>query len=297
MVGWGEVLSETQTFSPSLSASYDLNSDINTTLDWCVVMAAYAFNIPFRDNSKLKQIIDEVKKDVKLQTLWRCSNVMAIDRLGYTDHGPTHVKIVANSALKLLRILVGKKVVPSIVENYGMKNEDAEVVVVLGSIFHDLGMTVTRDGHELYSALLASGIIEKYQQDIYSEKDRAIILSEILHTIVCHEEPRKPLTLEAGIVRVADALDMEKGRARIPFHAGKVDIHSVSALSIEKVNIQEGHEKLVTLNITMSNPAGIFQIDNLLKPRIMNSGLGDYIHVIAEITGEEERKILKKYEF
>jgi metal-dependent HD superfamily phosphatase/phosphodiesterase len=47
----------------------------------------------------------------------------------------------------------------------------------------------------------------------------------------------------------------------------------------------------------MSNPAGIFQIDNLLKPRIENSGLGNYIHVVAEITGEEERKILKKYEF
>jgi len=278
------------------SGSNDLNPDINTTLDWCAVMAAYVFNIPFRDNSKLKHIIDEVKKDVKLQTLWRCSNVMAIDRLGYTDHGPTHVKIVANSALKLLRILVEKKVVPSIVENYKVKNEDAEVVVVLGSIFHDLGMTVTRDGHELYSALLASGFIEKYLQDIYSEKDRTIILSEVLHAIVSHEEPRKPLTLEAGIVRVADALDMEKGRARIPFQAGKVDIHSVSALSIEKVSIGEGDEKPVTVNITMSNPAGIFQIDELLKPRIENSGLGNYIHVVAEITGEE-RKILEKYEF
>jgi len=279
------------------SGSNDLNPDINTTLEWCAGMAAYVFNIPFRDNSKLKHIIDEAKKDVKLQTLWRCSNVMAIDRLGYTDHGPTHVKIVANSALKLLRILVEKKVVPSIVKNYGMKNEDAEVVVVLGSIFHDLGMTVTRDGHELYSALLASGFIEKYLQGIYSEEDRTIILSEVLHAIVCHEEPRKPLTLEAGIVRVADALDMEKGRARIPFQAGKVDIHSVSALSIEKVSIQEGDEKLVTLDITMSNPAGIFQIDNLLRPRIENSGLGSYIHVVAEITGEEEQKILKKYEF
>ena len=260
-------------------------------------MALSSFNIPFRDNRKLQHVIEQVKNDVKLQTLLRCSNVMAIDRMGFTDHGPTHVKIVANSALKLLRMLVEKKVVPSIVQNYGKKNEDAEVVVVLGSIFHDLGMTVTRDGHELYSALLASEFIEKYLKNIYSEEDQAIILSEALHAIVCHEEPRKPLTLEAGIVRVADAMDMEKGRARIPFQAGKVDIHSVSALSIEKVNIQEGKEKLITLDITMSNPAGIFQIDNLLRPRIENSGLGNYIHVVAEITGKEEGKILNKYEF
>jgi metal-dependent HD superfamily phosphatase/phosphodiesterase len=260
-------------------------------------MAASAFNIPFRDNRKLQHVISKVRNDVKLQTLWRCSNVMAIERMGFTDHGPTHVKIVANSALKLLRMLVEKKVVPSIVKHYGKKNEDAEVVVVLGSIFHDLGMTVTRDDHELYGALLASGFIEKYLQDIYSEEERTIILSEVLHVIVSHEEPRKPLTLEAGIVRVADALDMEKGRARIPFQAGKVDIHSISALSIEKVSIREGDEKPVTVNITMSNPAGIFQIDNLLKPRIENSGLGNYIHVVAEVTGKEEEKILEKYEF
>jgi hypothetical protein len=259
-------------------------------------MAAFVFNIPVGENRKLQHVINEVKKDAKLQALWRCSNVMAIDRMGYTDHGPTHVKIVANSALKMLRILIEKKVAPSIVKDYSMKNEDAEVVVVLGSIFHDLGMTVIRDGHEVFGALLASEFIEKYLQGIYSEEERMTILSEVLHEIVSHEEPRKPLTLEAGIVRVADALDMEKGRARIPFEAGKVDIHSVSALSIEKVSIQEGDVKPVTVRITMSNPAGIFQIDQLLKPRIEDSGLRNYIHVIAEITGEKETRILDKFE-
>ncbi len=260
-------------------------------------MTSYVFNIPVRDNEKLRRVINEVKKDTRLHTLWRCANVMAIDRMGYTDHGPTHVKIVANSALKLLRILVDRKVVPSIVKNYGMKNEDAEVVVVLGSIFHDLGMNVIRDGHELYGAFLAAGFVEKFLQPIYTEEERTIILSEVLHTIVAHEEPRRPLTLEAGIVRIADALDMEKGRARIPFQAGKVDIHSVSALAIEKVTIQSGEEKPVTVNITMSNSAGIFQIDELLKPRITNSGLQNYVHVVAEITGGKESKILEKFEF
>jgi metal-dependent HD superfamily phosphatase/phosphodiesterase len=257
---------------------------------------SYVFNIPFRDNHKLEHVIDEVKKDVKLQTIWKCSNVMAIDRMGYTDHGPTHVKIVANSALKLFRILVERNVVPSIVRNYGMKNEDAEVVVVLGSIFHDLGMAVKRDGHELYGAIFALEFVEKYLRQIYSEEERTIICSEVLHSIVTHENPNKPLTVEAGIVRIADALDMEEGRARIPFQGGKVDIHSVSALSIEKVSIQEGDEKPVTIRITMSNSAGIFQIDELLKPRIENSGLQNYIHVVAEITQQRERKIIEKFE-
>ncbi len=257
---------------------------------------SYVFNIPFRDNTKLKQVINDVRKDIRLWTFWKCANVMAIDSMGYNDHGPTHVKIVANSALKILRILIENKVVPSIVKHYGMKNEDAEVVVVLGSIFHDLGMIITRDGHEQISALLSLEFMNKHLQRIYTEEERAIITSEVLHAVVTHEQPRKPLTIEAGIVGVADALDMEEGRARIPFEAGKVDIHSVSALSIQRVEILEGKEKPITVKITMSNPAGVFQIDQLLKPRIENSGLQIYIHVVAEVTGEKERKILEKLE-
>jgi metal-dependent HD superfamily phosphatase/phosphodiesterase len=257
---------------------------------------SYVFNIPFRGNAKLKYVIDKVKKDKKLQTFWKCANVMAIDRMGYTDHGPTHVKIVANLALKLLRILVDRQVKPSIVRHYGMKNEDAEVVVVLGAIFHDLGMIVIRNDHEKYSALIALEFIEKCLTPVYSEEERAIICSEVLHAIVAHEHPNKPLTVEAGIVSIADALDMEAGRARIPFESGKIDIHAVSALSIEKVEITEGEKKPITIKITMSNSAGVFQIDELLKPRIENSGLQDYIHVVAEITGEKERKIIDKFE-
>src|SRR3989304_6724598 len=95
------------------------------------VYVSYVFNIPFRDNAKLRNVMEKVRGDVRLRTFWRCANVMAIERMGFTDHGPTHVKIVANLSLKLLRILVARDVKPSIVKDYGMVNEDAEVVVVL----------------------------------------------------------------------------------------------------------------------------------------------------------------------
>ena len=266
---------------------------------------SYVFNIPYRNNPKLKAVMEKVKDDKKLKTYWRCANVMAIERMGYTDHGPTHVKIVANLSLKLLRILVEKKLItPSIVENYGMKNDDAEVVVVLGSIFHDLGMIVQRNNHEKFSAFLALEFFEKFLTPIYSEEEQAIITSEVLHAIVTHEQPytneppNKILTKEAGIVGIADALDMEAGRARIPFQAGKVDIHAISALSIEKVDIElaENGVKPINIKIKMSNSAGVFQIDELLKPRIVNSGLQQFFHVIAEITGEKETKIIEKFE-
>jgi len=263
---------------------------------------SYVFNIPYGDNQKLRQVVERVRQDKKLNAYWRCSNVMAIERLGYTDHGPTHVKIVANMGLRLLRILVENQVKPSIVKDYGMKNEDAEIVVFLGSIFHDLGMIVIRNHHEIYSGVVALEFLEKFLAPIYGEDERAIIASEVLHAIVTHEytgaKTNRPLTVEAGIVGIADALDMEAGRARIPFKAGKVDIHAVSALSIEKVEVVENPQKkpLITIKITMSNSAGVFQIDELLKPRIVTSGLKQYFHVIAEITGEKERKIIEKFE-
>jgi metal-dependent HD superfamily phosphatase/phosphodiesterase len=265
-----------------------------------LVTMSYVFNIPYKENPKLKAVMEKIKTDRKLHAYWRCSNVMAIERMGYTDHGPTHVKIVANLALRLLRILIGKKVTPSIVKSYGMKNEDAEVVVVLGSIFHDLGMIVIRNHHEMYSSIIALEFLERCLTPTYNEEERAIITSEVLHAIVSHEHPsiptNRPLTVEAGIVGIADALDMEAGRARIPFKAGKIDIHAVSALSIEKVEIIEDEQKPITVKISMSNSAGVFQIDELLKFRIENSGLQSYFHVVAEITGEKERKIIDKFE-
>ena len=257
---------------------------------------SYIFNIPTKNNHKLEHIMDKVKKNLKLHNYWKSANIMAIDRMGYTDHGPTHVKIVANLALKLLRILICRQVEPSIVRNYGMKNDDAEVVVVLGSILHDLGMIVTRNKHEQYSAFLALPILESLLKPSYTQEEIAIITSEVLHTIVAHEQPNTPLTIEAGIVGIADALDMEAGRARIPFESGKVDIHAVSALSIEKIEIVENSTKPIIIKITMSNSAGVFQIDELLKPRIEKSGLQDYFHVVAEITGEKERKLIDKFE-
>ncbi len=266
---------------------------------------SYIFNIPYRSNLKLKQVMEKVKENKTLQTYWRCSNVMAIERMGYTDHGPTHVKIVANIALKLLRVLVEKKIIsPSIVENYKMTDEDAEVVVVLGSILHDLGMIVQRREHEKYSAFLALNVIDNLLTPTYNEEERTVITSEVLHAIVSHEVPEIPgskkiLTKEAGIVGIADALDMEAGRARIPFQAGKVDIHAVSALSIEKVDVivpDDGKPKPIVIHITMSNSAGVFQIDELLKPRIVNSGLEQFFHVVAEITGEKENRIIEKFE-
>ena len=254
------------------------------------------FGVPYNGNEKLSKLVSNINKNTKLLTFLKSSNINAIDRLGYNDHGPVHVKIVANHALKILRILVNKGVIPSIVKNYNMGIDDAEVVVTLASLLHDIGHVVHRKYHQIFSIFFASQILDELLAGIYDEEKRDIIKFEVLHAIFSHEADIEPFTIEAGIVKIADALDMEKGRARIPFKLGKIDIHSVSALAIERVEISEGEKKPIKIVIVMANPAGIFQVDELLKMKIKTSGIDSMMEVEARLIENGKEIVFKKYE-
>ena len=256
-----------------------------------------SLNVPIQGNNKLKTMLDFIDSDIELHTLWRCSNILAIDRMGYSDHGPTHIKLVSNKAVKLLRMLTAKSIDPSIKINYGMGVDDAEVVVLLASATHDLGMSVIREGHEVFSVEIARDILKRCLPLVYPPEAATIVSSEILHAIISHQASVKPLTLEAGVVKVADALDMEGGRARIPYEAGRINIHSVSALAIEKVSIEDGLKKPINIRIEMSNPAGIFQVDNLFANKIRESGLERYINVEVIIGEGKKRFTLDESKF
>ncbi len=248
--------------------------------------------LPARHNPILQQIIDRVNADEELYALWLAMNVNAVERLGMSDHGPVHFQIVSNIALKLMRQLIENGIVPSIVRDHKMTNQDAEVVVVLAALLHDLGMSIHRIDHEQYSLFIAQPKIDQLLNGLYAAAARTIVRSETLHAIIAHRSDGKPLTVEAGVVRVADALDMTKGRSRIPFEAGLINIHSLSAAAIEKVEIGQGQEKPIRILVTMSNSAGIFQLDDLLKEKLHGSGLEPFVEVEATLEGETEKKLV-----
>ena len=251
-------------------------------------------HLPMRHNPKLQQVVERVNAHNELQSLWRIANVTAVDRLRMSDHGPVHTQIIANIALKLLRLIVESGAQPAVVRDYGFRNEDAEIVVVLASLLHDIGMSIHRDDHERYSLFLAAPLIRELLTGLYDIPVRTVLVSETLHAIIAHRAGGRPLTLEAGIVRVADALDMAKGRSRIPFESGALNIHSVSAAAIENLEIERGEEKPVRLRVQMNNSAGIFQLDQLLKEKLHGSGLEPYVEVEAYIEGEE-KKLVRDY--
>ncbi|TAK26105.1 MAG: HD domain-containing protein [Chloroflexota bacterium] len=251
--------------------------------------------MPTRHNQTLQAVIERVNADRGLHALWRCANVNAVDRLAMSDHGPVHVRIVANIALRILRGLVGSGQTPSIVVNHGMTVHDAEVVTVLAALLHDIGMAIHRDDHERYSLFLAEPKARSLLAGSYVEPYLTVMVSEILHAIIAHRAGGRPLTIEAGVVRVADALDMSKGRSRIPFEAGQVNIHSVSAAAIDSVVIAQGEDKPIRIDILMSNSAGIFQLDELLKEKLRGSGIEQFVEVTARIEGETERSLLHQF--
>jgi hypothetical protein len=181
------------------------------------------------------------------------------------------------------------------VRDYSLEREDAEVVVTLGALLHCVGMAVHRDGHEDMSLFLAEPKLRELLDGIYDEPDLTVVSVEVLQTITSHRQDGHPLTLEAGIVRVADALDLAKGRSRIPFEHGRVSIHSLSAAAIEEVVITDAGERPVGIEILMNNSAGIYQVDELLKAKLRGSGLEPYVEVVAHIDTEAEKRLVPMY--
>jgi metal-dependent HD superfamily phosphatase/phosphodiesterase len=173
-----------------------------------------------------------------------------------------------------------------------MTEHDAEVVIAAGCLLHCVGMSIHRTDHERFSLFLAADKLPQLLADVYDEPERTIVASEALHAIIGHRRLGEPFTVEAGIVRVADALDMARGRSRVPFEAGHQNIHSLSAYAIEEVKISPGREHAVRVEISMSNSAGIFQVDELLATKLRGSGLEEHIEVIARIEAEHEQRLI-----
>ena len=253
------------------------------------------FKLPLRNNKKLRGLVNRINADRELFQIWKCANVNAVDRLGISDHGEVHIRIVANAALRIIRLLVKGGVEPSVVTHHGLTVEDAELIVVLAACLHDAGISVHRDHHERYSLFIAFSKARDLLEGIYDEPDLTTMVSETLHAIVAHDANEKCLTIEAGIVKIADAIDMTEGRSRIPFEAGQVNIHSVSAQAVDSVNIIKGEKKPVRIEINLANSAGIFQVDELLKNKLKYSPLKPFLEVTVKIEGEMERRLFDSY--
>jgi metal-dependent HD superfamily phosphatase/phosphodiesterase len=249
---------------------------------------------PSRGNRKLESFLEAVNGDDRVRAWWYMAQVQA-ERLGMSDHSWVHVQIVLNVSLRLLRLLARAGVEPAMVSDHGMGRRDAEVVVAAGALLHDVGMSIHRADHEAYSLFLAHGALERLLDGIYSEPARSIVIAEALHSIIGHRRRGDPYTVEAGVVRVADGLDLAQGRSRLPIEAGQEGIHSISAAAIDEVRISAGEERPIRVEVEMNNSAGIFQVDDLLATKLRGTPLEGRVELVAEVRGEHEKRLLSGF--
>jgi uncharacterized protein len=254
-------------------------------------VAAARVRAPTRGNRKLEQLLAAVDGDQQVKAWWHVAGVNA-RRLRMSDHSWVHIQIVTNIALRLARLLFRSGVVPATVADHGMTERDAEVVIAAAAMFHCVGMSIHRADHETYSLFLTADKLGTLMEGIYDEPERSVIVAEAMHAVISHRSRGNPLTIEAAIVRVADALDMAQGRSRVPFETGHMNIHSLSAYAIDSVDISAGTDTAVLVEIRMNNSAGLFQVDEGLGTKLRGTPLAPHIEVIARIDAEHEKRLV-----
>jgi len=247
-------------------------------------------------DGRLNEVLSFIESDEEIEVYLEAQNVNPVARKQYNDHGPKHIEIVRNRALCLYELLKRGGVTFNGARQQGLDEADEPVIIALAATLHDIGHVVHRDDHPYYSIPLAADMLDRILGEFYDLRERVRMKGEILHAIICHHTEEDPLTLEAGVVRVSDALDMERGRSRQPYERGGRGINTVSSQAIERVMLRDSSGPNVLVEIAMTNAAGVFQVDNLLKAKIESSGLQEYLRIVAINSHEDEERIVERIE-
>lgn len=243
-------------------------------------------------------LLELLIKDEEIQEMQDFANNVAITRLGFNDHGPVHMRTVCYNALKMMSILHTAGVRTNLEKEGPGCYEDSILAVMTASFLHDIGMTVSRQDHELYSGIIAFSVVDRILKEIFPKPDdirrRVIIRSMALEGIIGHMGTHRIHSLEAGLILIADGCDMTKGRARIPLEINTKpmvgDIHKYSANAIERVHITKGEERPVKIEVNMSSEVGFFQVEEVLLQKIVSSPARDFVELYAGVEGSEMKR-------
>jgi metal-dependent HD superfamily phosphatase/phosphodiesterase len=246
-------------------------------------------------DERVNEVLAAVRDDDEITAYLEAQNVNPVARKGYNDHGTKHIHIVRNRALCLYDLLKADGVARNGASDQGLDEADEAVIVALAATLHDIGHVVHRDDHPYYSIPLAADVLDRLLAEFYDTREAVRVKGETLHAILCHHTEETPLTLEAGVVRVADALDMEQGRSRIPYERGGRGIDTLSSQAIQRVSLSPGDDRPVLVEIEMNAAAGVYQVDELLTSKLHASGLEEQVRIVA-VNTEDDGKLVERIE-
>jgi len=248
-------------------------------------------------DERVNEVLEYVHHDDEITAYLEAQNVNPVARKGYNDHGSKHIEIVRHRALTLYELLK-RGGVEFNANQQGLEEADEAVIIALAATLHDIGHVVHRDDHPYYSIPLAADVLDRLLPTLgfYDVAETVRLKGEVLHAILCHHTPEEPLTHEAGVVRVADALDMARGRSRIPYEEGGRGINTISSQAIRNVTLQSGDTAPVLVEIEMVDAAGVFQVDELLNAKLRDSRIEDHVRIVAVNTHEGDERLLERIE-
>lgn len=174
--------------------------------------AATPFSVPARHNARLQAVVQRLAADEELRHLWHCAQINAVERVGLGGSGDVHARIVANAALRLLRLLREAGLVPGGTAQHHLSGDEVEVVVVLAAALHDLGLAVSPHEPGPAGLMLARAKGLEVLDGLYPSGRRTVLVAEMLQVLSSQPAPRRCLTLEASVLRLADALDLAHER-------------------------------------------------------------------------------------
>ena len=243
-------------------------------------------------------VMKYIISDKEIQILQDYANIVSIKRLGYNDHGPVHMRKAALNAILMFELLEKAGIKLNLEKERIGTADDSKIALIIAAMIHDIGMTISRQGHEFMSVNLAIPIINRILEQFYHGDitKKIIMRSLIIECIFGHMATQAIHSLEAGLVLIGDGCDMEQGRSRISTLLSDRprvgDIHRYSSTGIEKVNIIKGERKPIQIKVDMSESVGFFQVEEVLFPKISFSPVKKYIELYAGVKGKDLKRYL-----
>ncbi|NJE25951.1 HD domain-containing protein [Thermococcus sp. MV5] len=241
------------------------------------------------ENDELYSLYETTYREYK--HYFDTTNYIVLNIYRFNDHGAIHVLLTTRRALEALNILK-RFGIKTTAEQLGKSFEWSKFIVAFGALFHDIGNMIHRDNHYQFSVLLAEPMVDDLAKK-FEKEDWLLLKALTLNAIYTHDEAVPCTTIEGSCVTIADGCDMEEGRSRLAYKKDKVDIHAVSALAIDKVEIKEGdHEAPILVEAWMKHLAGIFQVDEILTKKVKSSLLSGRVRIRIHAGDEILEKVV-----
>lgn len=231
---------------------------------------------------KSKKVFEHITGDTETMDLVDQANKVAILRWGFNDHGVVHALITTRNTVQMALALRDAGVELSAQGELGVEFDEALAATLAAALVHDLGNMAVRHDHEWASAILAVDTLRKALRDCGVGHR---LLGYSLECILCHMGNNRPTSTEAKLVSMADALDMEKGRARLPYKLSGPDIHKFSAMAVTSVEIGRGKKKPLSITIKMKGREGTFQVESVLMKKADAADFQELAELTAVVDG------------